>query len=146
MSQLKPTTSSVYITMPLGGQLDIWTIMLSFSSRKKKLDFMYPEACALQHYWTHLEEKEVIASEIKQRHNAARIFIAARANRNRLSQWRRSIHRAGLSWSVSGGEHTPAVSVGKEKKIAFITEGRGLSGRREAETESVIHFQINPRG
>lgn len=40
---------------------------------------MYPEACALQHYWTHLEEKEVIASEIKQRHNAAHIFIAASA-------------------------------------------------------------------
>ena len=71
---------------------------------------------------------------------------SGKRHRNRVSQWRRSIHRAGLSWSVAGGEHTPAVSVGKEKKIAFITEGGGLSGRGEAETESVIHFQIHPRG
>ncbi len=77
MSQLKPTTSSVYITMPLRGQLDIWTIMLSFSSRKK-LDFMYPEELAhcsiIGLIWR--ERGNCIGNKARQ--NVTHIFIAAR--------------------------------------------------------------------
>lgn len=146
MSQLKQTTSSVCTTKPLKGQLDIWTIKSSFSSRRKSA-FYVP--------WRELVRRSVTALIWKKggncvgnkaQENVAHIFIAPRANRNRLFQWQQSIHRAGLCWSVGGEEHTPAVSVRKEKKIAFIAEGRGLSGHSEAETESVIHFQINSHG
>lgn len=64
--------------MPLGGQLDIWTIMFSFSSRKK-LDFMYPEELAhcsiIGLIWR--ERGNCIGN--KAPHNVAHIFIAASA-------------------------------------------------------------------
>lgn len=145
MPQLKQTTSSVYITKPLKGQLDIWTIMSSLPSRRK-LDVMHPGK--LGHYGIAelIWRKRGNCVGNKAQENVAHIFIAPRANWNRLFQWQQSIHRAGLCWSVGGEEHTPAVSVRKEKKIAFIAEGRGLSGHREAETESVVCFLINSHG
>ena len=78
MSQLKLTSSSVYIAIPLREQLDIWTIMLSFSCLRKS-NLMCPEAlvhCSIIGLILR-ERYKGIGNEEQQ--NFAHLFIAATA-------------------------------------------------------------------
>lgn len=140
MSQLKPTTSSVYITMPLGGELDIWTIMSFHKTSWILCTLRSARTAALAESFCR-ESGNCIGRE-----NMAECCTYIHSNerhRNSLSfSWRRSIDRVGLSWSVAGEEHTPAVTVGVREENSFH-HGRERTVRPQGDRDWITNIFSN---